>query len=150
MLFISIVIFTTIFNSCDNEDPFVIENAKTINFQSFRLDVPQDWFDFEQQGIDSYVGGLTNMTDTLYFDYGRFSFGSIDNIQENDETLSFNVVTLNGVQAKIVKEKRADESKIRYSFYIDKRDNTNLNRIYGYGLENEDLARAIFLSHQFK
>ena len=49
-----------------------------------------------------------------------------------------------------MKEKRSDENKIRYSLYIVKGDGENLNRIYGYGLENERLARTIFLSHKFK
>ena len=34
--------------------------------------------------------------------------------------------------------------------YIDKGDGDNMNRIYGYALKNERLAKVIFLSHQFK
>ena len=136
-------------SSCDNEDSFNIENAKTLDFQSFSLEVPQEWVGFTQQGIDTYIGGLTNKIDTLYFDYGYLSFGSLDNIEKNAETISFNVLIINGVDAKIVKEKRSEEPEIRYSLYLDKRDNTNLNRIYGYGLTDERLIKAIFLSHKF-
>jgi len=150
VLFVTTNIFIITLNSCNNEDSFTIENAKTLNFQSFSLDVPQDWNDFPQQGIDTYVGGLTNKIDTLYFDYGYLSFGSIDAIKETTETLSFEVLIVDDEAAKIVKEKRSGDLKTRYSFYTDKRDGTNLNRIYGYGLQNEALVRAIFLSHQFK
>ena len=142
------VIMTLLIVSCENESQFEID--KTIDFNAFTLDTPSDWTRFDQQGTDTFIGGLTNGNDTLYFDYGYLSFGSLDNIKENSETLSFQRLKIDRHDAKIVKEKRAEELKIRYSVYIDKRDKTNLNRIYGYGLENEALVRTIFLSHRFK
>jgi len=148
LIYGSLLIFSSLFISCDSDD-LEIPNAKTLDFQLFSLEVPQDWTSFTQQGIDTYVGGLTNKIDTLYFDYGYFSFGSIDDIEETAETISFEVLKIDGEDAKIVIEKRAQEPEIRYSLYVDKRDGTNLNRIYSYGFDDEDLIKTIFLSHRF-
>ncbi len=148
-LLFPIILLTLVVGSCDADDSFTIENPKVLDFQSFTLEVPQDWTSFTQQGIDTYVGGLTNKIDTLYFDYGYLSFGSLDDIKANDETLSFQALKIDGEDAKIVKETRAEETEIRYSLYVDKRDQNNLNRLYVYGLTNEQLITAIFLSHKF-
>ncbi len=155
IFFSSLLLYVAVLSSCNTEEneineQFLIENPKTLEFGSFSIDVPQNWNGFVQQGIDTYVGGFTNKTDTLYFDFGYFSFGSIDNIQENAETISFEVLKIDGEDAKIVIEKREQEPEIRYSLYVDKRDQTNLNRIYTYGFDDEDLIKAIFLSHKFK
>ncbi len=147
LCFLSILTFILV--SCDNSDDYTIENAKTLDFQSFTLQVPQDWTSFPLQGTDTYYGGLTNQIDTLYFDFGYLSFGSLDNIEKTNETLSFQRLQINGVDAKIVKEKRAEELEVRYSVFLDKRDNDRLNWIFGYGLKDERLVTAIFLSHQF-
>lgn len=70
----------------------------------------------------------------IVFVIGYFSFGSIDNIQETTETISFEGLKIDGVGAKIV---------------VEKRDQINLNRIYSYGFDDEDLIKAILLSHRF-
>ncbi len=145
----AIVIFIMTLTSCDSDDRYTIENAKTLDLQSFTLQVPQDWTSFPLQGTDTYYGGLTNQVDTLYFDFGYLSFGSLDNIEQNDETLSFQRLLINGVDAKIVKEKRAEDSEIRYSVFLDKGDNERLNWIFGYGVTDEKLVKSIFLSHRF-
>ena len=149
VLFSSFIILTMAFTSCSKDDNYTIENAKTLDLQSFTLQVPQDWTSFPLQGTDTYYGGLTNQIDTLYFDFGYLSFGSLDNIEKNNETLSFQRLQINGVDAKIVKEKRAEEREVRYSVFLDKRDDEHLNWIFGYGLTDERLVTAIFLSHQF-
>ena len=153
IFFSSMLLCLVALSSCatdeNTEQRFLLENPKTLEFQNFSIDVPQDWNGFIQQGIDTYVGGFTNKIDTLYFDFGYFSFGSIDNIQETAETISFEVLKIDGVDAKIVIEKREQEPEIRYSLYVDKRDQINLNRIYSYGFDDEDLIKAIFLSHRF-
>jgi len=145
----SMAMLMMVLTSCDSDDNYTIENPKTLDLQSFTLQVPQDWTSFPLQGTDTYYGGLTNQVDTLYFDFGYLSFGSLDNIESNDETLSFQTLKINGVDAKIVKEKRAEEAEIRYSVFLDKRDNERLNWIFGYGVSDEKLIKAIFLSHKF-
>jgi hypothetical protein len=45
----------------------------TLDFGTFTLRTPPGWSKFNEQGIDSYVGGLTNGKDSLRFDYGAYS-----------------------------------------------------------------------------
>lgn len=44
-----------------------------LDFGVFKLVTPGDWSIFKEKGIDSYVGGLTNGKDSLWFDYGWYS-----------------------------------------------------------------------------
>lgn len=124
--------------------------CRLMDLEKFTLGLPEDWKRFYPGYTDGFFGGLTNNKDTLYFDYGIFSFGSIDDIKKNAETLSFENLKVGGQDAKIVKEKRQGELKTRFSFYVDTRDGENLNRIFGYEIKEEALARKIFLTHRFK
>jgi len=45
---------------------------QVLDFGTFRLTTPADWHIIKRQGIDSYVGGLTNGTDSCWFDYGIY------------------------------------------------------------------------------
>ena len=135
-----------LFLSCKKDKELI----NIIDFEKFTLITPPDWKRFEAQGYDTFVGGLTNKKDTLYFDYGLFSFGSLNNIKRTSGTLIFETLKINGYDAKIVKEKRPNENRTIYSMYVDKKDNENINRIYGYEIRDEKLVRKIFLSHKFK
>lgn len=135
-----------LFLSCKKDKELI----NIIDFEKFTLNTPPDWKRFEAQGYDTFVGGLTNKKDTLYFDYGLFSFGSLNNIKRTSGTLIFETLKINGYDAKIVKEKRPNENRTIYSMYVDKKDNENINRIYGYEIRDEKLVRKIFLSHKFK
>lgn len=143
---IKLGILAVIFTGCKKDN----EITKTIDFDKFTLDTPSDWKRFYPQGTDGFFGGLTNRKDTLYFDYGIFSYTSVDSIKQTSETLSFEALVINSYDAKIVKEKRAGEDQIRFSMYVDKKDNVNRNRIYGYGIKDEGLIRRMFLTHKFK
>lgn len=134
--------------SCENFD----SPCQLMDLEKFTLRLPMDWKRFYPEYTDGFFGGITNHRDTLYFDYGVFSFGSIDDIKENGETLSFENENLKvgGQDAKIVKEKRQGEIKNRFSLYVDRRDEENLNRLFGYDIKEEELARKIFLTHRFK
>lgn len=47
---------------------------KTIDFESFKITVPENWNKVQIKGIDNYVGGLvTDQKDTLIFDIGWYS-----------------------------------------------------------------------------
>lgn len=49
-------------------------DSKILDFGSFTIEVPQTWSAVEEQGIDSYVGGIAiDSTDTLHFDLGWYS-----------------------------------------------------------------------------
>ena len=45
----------------------------TFTFKYFTLRAPCTWSVVKRQGVDSYVGAVTNGTDTLEFDYGIYS-----------------------------------------------------------------------------
>ena len=113
--FATIIVFSFSSYTNDISDDLII--SKTLDFNVFTLKTPEEWARFDQQGIDTFIGGLTNNVDTLYFDYGKLSFLSLDDITANSETISFENRTINGYNSKIVKEKRIDEAKIRYSLY---------------------------------
>ena len=136
--------------SCDSDGGFDPNTEQRIDFEKFTLVTPLDWVRFYPQGTDGFFGGLTNNRDTLYFDYGVFSFSSIDDVSENDETISFQELIVGGYSSKIVLEKREGEISTRFSFYSDKKDGTNLNRLYCYAPKDQELIKGIFLSHRFK
>src|ERR1700761_3791910 len=64
-----------------------------LDFGAFTLKTPKEWTKFTEQGIDSYVGGLTNGKDTLEFDYGWWSH-MIENY--DDPSSVFAADTLDG------------------------------------------------------
>lgn len=135
---------------CDESDEFDPGTEQKIDFEKFTLITPLDWVRFYPQGTDGFFGGLTNERDTLYFDYGLFSFSSIHDVTRNEGTISFEELWVGGQISKIVLEKREDEILERFSFYTDKRDNENLNRLYCYAPKDQELIKRIFLSHRFK
>ncbi|WP_289644743.1 hypothetical protein [Maribacter aestuarii] len=135
---------------CNKDGGFNSAKEQKIDFDKFTLVTPKDWFRFYPQGTDGFYGGLTNNKDTLYFDYGVFSFSSIDDIKQNSETIRFKELRVGGIHSKIVLEKRVGELQERFSFYSDKKDGVNLNRIYCYSPTNQALVERIFLSHRFK
>ena len=64
-------IFLLILSSCK---PHTYD-WKPLDFGAFKIKVPTGWNEIKEQGIDSYVGGITNKKDTLWFEYGRYSVG---------------------------------------------------------------------------
>jgi hypothetical protein len=148
---IGVMVTLPFFNtSCNPDDGFDPDTEQKIDFEKFTLVIPMNWSRFYPQGTDGFFGGLTNNQDTLYFDYGIFSFSSIDDIKQNNETINFQELKVGGFPSKIVLEKREGEMNERFSFYSDKKDGENLNRIYCYGPSSEALIKSIFLSHKFK
>lgn len=45
----------------------------TINLGKFQIQTPKEYKFYRLNGVDSYVGGITNGIDTLQFDYGLYS-----------------------------------------------------------------------------
>lgn len=148
--FLLVVNFTLLITSCEYDDGFDPNTEQRMDFERFTLITPLNWSRFYPQGTDGFFGGLTNKQDTLYFDYGVFSFSSIDDIKRNSETLTFEELMIDGRPSKIVLEKREGEMNERFSLYTDKKDWENLNRIYCYAPIEQELIRTIFLSHKFK
>jgi hypothetical protein len=148
--FLKIFTIASFLVSCESDGGFDPTTEQRIDFEKFTLVTPLDWVRFYPQGTDGFFGGLTNNRDTLYFDYGVFSFSSIDGIKENNGTISFQELMVGGYSSKIVLEKREGEISTRFSFYSDKKDGKNLNRVYCYAPVNQGLIKSIFLSHRFK
>lgn len=124
---------------------------KKIDARTFTVNTPQDWYLYEDSGIDTYVGRVAGPEDTIYFDQGYLSFGSLENIYEDENTILFQRLKVNGVQSVLHKEKRiADSGEIRLSIYIDAGDGIRLNRMYVFDPEEEEKIIRIFLSHEFK
>jgi hypothetical protein len=75
--------------------PYHSVGSETLDFEAFTIKAP-GWRKFELQGIDSYVGGLTNGKDSLTFDYGWYS----QHIEINNcSGCLYGVDTINGLTA---------------------------------------------------
>jgi hypothetical protein len=124
---------------------------KRIEARTFTVNTPHDWYLYEDSGIDTYVGRIAGPEDTIYFDQGYLSFGSLENIYEDENTLFFRRLKIDGVPSILHKEKRiADSGDIRLSIYIDAGDENRLNRMYVYDTKDEEKVIRIFRSHKFK
>jgi hypothetical protein len=67
--------------SCQPKSEF-----KIIDFDNFKITVPQNWNEIELKGTDSYVGGIvTTENDTLIFDIGAYSL----DVSKNDLPLVY-------------------------------------------------------------
>lgn len=64
-LFVIILLLTA---SCKEKN----NDWQTLDFKVFKIKTPQGWKVLEEQGIDSYGGGLTDGKDTLWVDYGMY------------------------------------------------------------------------------
>jgi hypothetical protein len=112
-----------------------------VSFGAFSLRVPPNWKTIKQQGIDSYVGGLTNGTDTLQFDYGRYSFKP--RRKEDECRISFRLQA--GRVARYAKQQ--EPGKGTTAIYIRKKRRKFV--LYGINLRNEKEALKIMRSVKF-
>jgi hypothetical protein len=63
-----------VFNSCTSYSQIHSKRQfKTIQFEEFVIEVPLSWQKVNLQGIDSFVGGVSDGEDTLVYDYGTYS-----------------------------------------------------------------------------
>jgi hypothetical protein len=115
------------------------------NFKVFDLALPNNWEKFDLDGIDSYVGGITNETDTLYFDYGWYSDSFED---QNRETQLFETITINGKIALITKPKIAGNGTI--GVHIKKAFKKDRFSMFGENIKNEEQVIDIFKSLKFR
>ncbi len=142
-----------VFSACNNSSEQNPELTKELDILSFTVNTPDDWDWQQDQGIDTFIGRITNNTETIFFDMGLLSFGELENVVEDERTLSFQNLTIDGVSAKIVKERthEGDNSgETRLSAYIDAGDRVHLNRLFVFDPKDEELILDIFKSHKFK
>jgi hypothetical protein len=64
----SILLLFSLFLACSRK----AKTKQILDFGAFKLTTPADWHIVKKQGTDSYVGGLTNGSDSCWFDYGRY------------------------------------------------------------------------------
>lgn len=147
---IYLILFIT-FGCSDDDTENSPSFSNELNATSFTVKVPDGWKLIIDQGIDTYVGRIVNGKDTIYFDQGYLSFGGLDRVEENDQTLSFEHTKINGVPSIIVKERTPEETgrNIRISAYIDKGNKSNLNRLYCFDPSDEASILNIMKSHMF-
>lgn len=115
------------------------------DFKAFQLKTPQGWTIFKEQGIDSYVGGLTNGKDSMWFDYGWYS-AEIDESESSKHL--YGQDTINGLIGIIQIPKTDGQGSIRLSIpHVNKQDKFSLG---GYNIKGTDTILKIFKSIIFK
>jgi hypothetical protein len=135
---ISILLILTI--SCNTNT----SEWQTLDFGAFKLKTPHGWNKFEQEGIDSYVGGLTNGKDSLYFDFGWYSPDIGD---EDPKKHLFGQDTINGLLARLAIPIKAGDGYIRMYMPVNKRDKFSIS---GYNIYETDTILKIYKSVVFK
>lgn len=120
-------------------------NNDVFNFGAFFIYIPENWEKIEYNGIDSYVGGITNGKDSLTFDYGWYSY---DFSYEDGEKQLFATDTINGKIALITKPKENGNGTI--GIYIEKAYKKNRFNLIGKNISDEGLIFDVFKSIKFK
>ena len=119
--------------SCQDE----FEDSKILDFDSFQVEVPSNWEKLTLAGYDSQVGGLTNGKDTLYYDYGWYSY-HFD--KETTETHVRTETLIDGKEALIVRPKKKGRGVTGMSVEVD-----SLNKLSIYGrIKREKTVLRIF------
>lgn len=137
-LFLLIVLFYATINCKNNTQKQILD------FGCFRLTTPPGWKILKEKGTDSYVGGLTNSIDTLWFDYGMYDVG-FDEIDEH--TVRIAEDTVNGLPATIIKAAIAGKALV--SMHILKAGERNQYTIWGLNLRDTKAVLQIYKSLVF-
>jgi hypothetical protein len=117
---------------------------QTLDFKAFQLKAPAGWRIVKAEGIDSYVGGLTNGKDSLWFDYGWYS----PEVGEEDPSKhQFARDTINGLIADLVTPINPGDGNIGMYIPINKDDKFS---IVGYNIRSTDTILKIFKSIVFE
>jgi hypothetical protein len=87
-----------------------IADWQTLDFGDFKIKTPTDWRKFKEQGVDAYVGGLTNGKDSLWFYYGWYISGFKD---EEASKYLYAQDTVNGKIAAIKLPKKNGKGSIQ-------------------------------------
>lgn len=117
---------------------------KTLDFVSFQLTTPSGWAKISQKGTDSYIGGLTNGQDTLWFDHGMYGVG----FPVDDEAFTHAVEdTVNGIEAFIASTD-TPATGIMYMHIVKGRLDDQFT-MWGEKIKDSKTAFAIFKSLRF-
>jgi hypothetical protein len=118
---------------------------QTLDFGVFKLKTPQGWSILKERGIDSYVGGLTNGKDSLWFDYGWYS---VDLGGEDSCKHHFAKDTVNGFPARIMKPDTVGKGYT--SMFIPKVTEKDKFTIWGTNVQETEVVLKIYKSIVFK
>jgi hypothetical protein len=63
-----------IFGHCRHREAATVDTSgwPRLDYGVFTVQAPPEWRKFTERGIDSYIGGLTNGKDSLFFYYGWY------------------------------------------------------------------------------
>lgn len=116
-----------------------------IQLGAFTIETPKAYRYIRRKGYDSYIGEITNLTDTLYFDYGMYSYNF-----EGETTLEhvFTSELVQGKKAILVRPKRKGRGLT--GVYFKNVASNNHLVISGYDLQNEKAAISMFKTIKFK
>lgn len=117
---------------------------QVLDFGVFKLKTPRGWTKIEEKGIDSYVGGLTNGKDSLWFDYGWYS---PDIGEEDPQKHKFGQDTINGLKARLAIPIKPGEGYIRMFIPVSTEDKFSIS---GHNIITTDTILKIYKSIVFK
>lgn len=143
-IFISVLSCTT-----EGETPSTLGFPTSIKSKTFEINTPNGWELVEDQGYDTYIGRIKNDEFTIFFDQGHLSFGTLDIIKENEETLFFQRIEINGDPAIVHKEKLINDpsNETILSVFIDSGEKQN--RLYVLDSDNDAFFIELFKTHKF-
>ena len=141
MKLLSIIIIVILTVSCKTKT----ESWQTLDFGAFKLKTPKGWSIIEAQGYDSYVGRLTNGSDTFSFDYGWYT-AEIDETEHTNHLYAQD--TINGLTAVLQIPKVDGEGSI--VMFIPKVTGSNKFGIAGSNIKGTDTILKIFKSIVFE
>ncbi len=118
---------------------------QTLDFGAFKLTIPKGWTVLKKQSLHNYFGGLTNGKDSLWFDYGRYSW---DVSVEGSYNHRFAKDTVNGFPARIMKPDTVGKGYI--TMYIPKVTEENKFAIRGKNIQETEVILKIYKSLVFQ
>lgn len=138
---LQLIILLALFFSCQSKTT----GWRTLDYGAFQLKAPNDWRRFTEQGIDSYVGGLTNGKDSLWFDYGLYGVDISGEEPMHHKTAKD---TVNGLLATITIPTAAGKGYM--VMRIPKVAEENQFTIWGNNIDSSDLVLRVFKTIVFK
>lgn len=121
-----------------------VDESKKLDFEVFEITFSEPWSKIKYEGIDSFIGGMTNGKDSLFFDYGWYS----PNLDSEDfKSLVHSVSTINGKKALLMKPDV--KGKGTTGVYFKNIKGENSLSIYGNNIANENALIKAFKTITF-
>lgn len=127
---ISLIFFLTGLFLISCEDVF--EDNKTVDFDSFQMEVPGSWHAFSEVGYDSNVGGITDGKDSLTYEYGWFAYNFSDITTKTHTRIE---TMIDGHEALVLNPKKKGKDIIGVFIQVD-----SLFKFNMYGKSKKEAA----------